>query len=97
MSGGEIPTIIDPDKYKLRFKKAMKRYFVGMCIQDEKTSGTKGTTEKQDIDDEYESDEEEDAETTYAKNEKIESSVAMSNSVLIKTETCERDNTEPSE
>ena len=32
MSGGEVPTIIDPDKYKIRFKRAMKKYFVGMCI-----------------------------------------------------------------
>ena len=33
---GEVPTIVDPDKYKLRFKKAMKRYFIGMVVQDEK-------------------------------------------------------------
>lgn len=30
--GGEAPTIVDPEKYKQRFKKAMKKYFVGMCI-----------------------------------------------------------------
>jgi hypothetical protein len=35
---GEVPTIVDPDKYKLRFKKAMKRYFIGMVIQEEKTA-----------------------------------------------------------
>lgn len=29
---GEAPTIIDPEKYKLRFKRAMKKYFVGMSI-----------------------------------------------------------------
>ena len=33
---GEIPTIVDPDKYKLRFKRAMKRYFIGMALQEEK-------------------------------------------------------------
>ena len=33
--GGEVPTIVDPEKYKQRFKKAMKRYFVGMCVQEE--------------------------------------------------------------
>ena len=32
INGGEAPTIVDPEKYKQRFKKAMKRYFVGMCI-----------------------------------------------------------------
>lgn len=36
MSGGEVPTIVDPEKYKLRFKRAMRRYFVGMAIQTEK-------------------------------------------------------------
>jgi hypothetical protein len=36
ISGGEIPTITDPEKYKMRFKRAMKRYFVGIGIQDEK-------------------------------------------------------------
>lgn len=40
--GGEVPTIVDPEKYKQRFKRAMKRYFVGMCIQEEKTSSIKG-------------------------------------------------------
>lgn len=35
---GEVPTIVDPDKYKLRFKKAMKRYFIGMVVQEEKTA-----------------------------------------------------------
>lgn len=29
---GEVPTIVDPDKYKLRFKRAMKRYFIGMVV-----------------------------------------------------------------
>jgi hypothetical protein len=35
---GEVPTIVDPDKYKQRFKRAMKRYFIGMVVQDEKNS-----------------------------------------------------------
>ena len=40
--GGETPTIVDPDKYRQRFKKAMKKYFVGMCIQlDTSSDGTK--------------------------------------------------------
>jgi 1-phosphatidylinositol-3-phosphate 5-kinase len=29
---GEVPTIVDPDKYKFRFKRAMKRYFIGMVV-----------------------------------------------------------------
>lgn len=33
---GEVPTIVDPDKYKLRFKRAMKRYFIGMVVQEDK-------------------------------------------------------------
>jgi hypothetical protein len=33
---GEVPTIVDQDKYKYRFKRAMKRYFIGMVCQDEK-------------------------------------------------------------
>lgn len=33
---GNEPTIIEPEKYKKRFKKAIKRYFVAMCIQNEK-------------------------------------------------------------
>jgi hypothetical protein len=33
---GEVPTIVDPDKYKFRFKRAMKRYFIGMVVQEEK-------------------------------------------------------------
>ena len=37
--GGEVPTIVDAEKYKQRFKRAMKRYFVGMCIQEEKVPG----------------------------------------------------------
>ncbi len=36
MNRGEVPTIVDPDRYKYRFKRAMKRYFIGMIIQDEK-------------------------------------------------------------
>jgi hypothetical protein len=36
MNGGEVPTIVEPDKYKFRFKKAMKRYFIGMVVQEEK-------------------------------------------------------------
>ena len=40
--GGETPTIVDPDKYRQRFKKAMKKYFVGMCIQlDTSSDGNK--------------------------------------------------------
>ena len=31
---GHEPTIIDPEKYKKRFKKAIKRYFIAMCIQN---------------------------------------------------------------
>ena len=30
------PTIIHHEKYKQRFKKAIKKYFVAMCIQNEK-------------------------------------------------------------
>ena len=33
---GNEPTIIEPEKYKRRFKKAIKKYFVAMCIQNEK-------------------------------------------------------------
>jgi 1-phosphatidylinositol-3-phosphate 5-kinase len=29
---GNEPTIIEPEKYKKRFKKAIKKYFVAMCI-----------------------------------------------------------------
>jgi 1-phosphatidylinositol-3-phosphate 5-kinase len=35
---GEVPTIVDPDKYKMRFKRAMKRYFIGMVTQEEKAA-----------------------------------------------------------
>lgn len=33
---GNEPTIIEPEKYKKRFKKAIKKYFIAMCIQNEK-------------------------------------------------------------
>ena len=33
---GNEPTIIEPEKYKRRFKKAIKKYFIAMCIQNEK-------------------------------------------------------------
>jgi hypothetical protein len=36
---GEVPTIVDPEKYKYRFKRAMKRYFIGMVTQEEKSAG----------------------------------------------------------
>ena len=36
---GEVPTIVDPEKYKYRFKRAMKRYFIGMVTQEEKSGG----------------------------------------------------------
>jgi hypothetical protein len=29
---GSDPTIIEPEKYENRFKKAIKKYFVSMCI-----------------------------------------------------------------
>ena len=36
-----MPTIVDPEKYKYRFKRAMKRYFVGMVTQEEKLTDIK--------------------------------------------------------
>mmetsp|Transcript_32323 Transcript_32323/g.31627 ORF Transcript_32323/g.31627 Transcript_32323/m.31627 type:complete len:258 (-) Transcript_32323:132-905(-) len=36
MSGGQIPTIVDPEKYKMRFKRAMRKYFIGIPIQNDK-------------------------------------------------------------
>jgi hypothetical protein len=36
---GEVPTIVDPEKYKYRFKRAMKGYFIGMVTQEEKSAG----------------------------------------------------------
>ena len=33
---GNEPTIIEPEKYKKRFKKAIKKYFIAMCVQNEK-------------------------------------------------------------
>jgi len=33
---GNEPTIIEPEKYKQRFKKAIKKYFVAMCIQKQR-------------------------------------------------------------
>ena len=36
MIKGQEPTIIEPERYKKRFKKAIKRYFIAMCIQNEK-------------------------------------------------------------
>jgi hypothetical protein len=35
---GEVPTIADPEKYKYRLKSAMKRYFIGMVNQEEKSA-----------------------------------------------------------
>jgi hypothetical protein len=43
---GEAPTIVDPDKYKQRFKRAMRRYFVGMSIQLEIDNSIKHTDER---------------------------------------------------
>lgn len=31
------PTITEPERYKKRFKNAVKRYFIGMCVQNEKS------------------------------------------------------------
>lgn len=36
MLKNEIPTIIDPIKYKMRFRRAINKYFVGMIRQDDK-------------------------------------------------------------
>jgi len=36
VSGGKKPTIVEPELYKKRFKKAMKMYFVGMCVQEDR-------------------------------------------------------------
>jgi 1-phosphatidylinositol-3-phosphate 5-kinase len=47
---GEVPTIVDPEKYKYRFKRAMKRYFIGMVTQEEKLSDLKGGKEHPEID-----------------------------------------------
>ena len=33
---GNEPTIIEPEKYENRFKKAIRKYFIAMCIQNEK-------------------------------------------------------------
>ena len=44
---GNEPTIIEPEKYKKRFKKAIKKYFIAMCIQNEK--GMKGNSIKQEM------------------------------------------------
>ena len=30
--GAIEPTIIEPDRYKKRFKRAIRMYFIGMCI-----------------------------------------------------------------
>ncbi len=38
---GEVPTIVDPEKYKYRFKRAMKRYFIGLVTQEEKANELK--------------------------------------------------------
>ena len=42
---GAEPTICEPERYKKRFKKAMKRYFVAMCIQNEKFAISEGAQE----------------------------------------------------
>ena len=47
---GSEPTIIDPESYKKRFVEAVKKYFIAMCIQNEKTleaSMTVARVEKQ--------------------------------------------------
>jgi len=56
---GEVPTIVEPDKYKYRFKRAMKRYFIGMVSQDDKALDMhKGDLTE--VNEERESDEDED-------------------------------------
>ena len=53
---GNEPTIIEPEKYKRRFKKAIKKYFIAMCIQNEKETGLDEPTSERvrEIDDEDE-------------------------------------------
>ena len=57
---GNEPTIIEPEKYKKRFKKAIKKYFIAMCHQNEilaedgscKTPSDPGIIKEIDVDDE---------------------------------------------
>lgn len=65
---GQEPTIVDPDKYKQRFKQAMKSYFVGMCIQEEKSNSPQQKLEHLDNDDGDMSDDEEDVNETINNN-----------------------------
>lgn len=51
---GNEPTIIEPEKYKRRFKKAIKKYFIAMCIQNEKAESLDEPTSVREIDDEDE-------------------------------------------
>ena len=44
---GNEPTIIEPEKYKRRFKKAIKKYFIAMCIQNEKGDSLDETQSEQ--------------------------------------------------
>jgi hypothetical protein len=69
---GEVPTIVDPDKYKFRFKRAMKRYFIGMVVQDEKgeETGLTGNVGPYDPIEERQDEEDELNETINHKNNK---------------------------
>lgn len=68
---GEVPTIVDPDKYKIRFKKAMKRYFIGMVSQEEKKDDAAiGLNDLYDGIDEKQEEEDELNETINNKNNK---------------------------
>mmetsp|Transcript_8646 Transcript_8646/g.14642 ORF Transcript_8646/g.14642 Transcript_8646/m.14642 type:complete len:123 (-) Transcript_8646:9-377(-) len=42
------PTIIEPERYKKRFKNAIRRYFIGMCIQNEKSEAVSAHTDRED-------------------------------------------------
>lgn len=44
---GSEPTIVDPESYKKRFVEAVKKYFIAMCIQNEKMFEASVSTRRQ--------------------------------------------------